>query len=74
MRPKKMALDSAEFPLLIPALAVPWQNSFQMSVSMVQFGQKFPVLPLLRNMESRLERWNRNEKCIRDISVERAEE
>jgi hypothetical protein len=35
-----MALHSAEFPFLIPALAVPWQNRFQMSVSMVQFGQK----------------------------------
>jgi GH25 family lysozyme M1 (1,4-beta-N-acetylmuramidase) len=33
-----MALNSAEFPFLIPALAVSWQNSF-MPVSMVQFGQ-----------------------------------
>ena len=55
IRPNKMALHSAEFPFLIPALAVPSQNCFQMSVSIVQFGQKFPVLPLLGNMESRLE-------------------
>jgi hypothetical protein len=56
-----MALHSAEFPFLIPALAVPWQNRFQMSVSMVQFGQKLPVLPVLGNMESRLEP---KQKCI----------
>src|ERR1700739_1301056 len=31
-----MALNSAEFPFLLPALAVPWQNCCQMSVPMVQ--------------------------------------
>jgi hypothetical protein len=41
-----MALHSAEFPFLIPALAIPRQNCFPMSVSMLQFGEKLPVLPL----------------------------
>jgi hypothetical protein len=35
-----MALHSAEFPFSIPAMAVPWQNCFQMSLAMVQFGPK----------------------------------
>jgi hypothetical protein len=65
-----MALHSAEFSFLIPSQAVPRQNCFPMPVSMVQFGQKLPVLPLLGNMESG---WNRNQKSIRGISVERAE-
>src|ERR1700740_2002069 len=61
IRPNNMTLNSAEFPFLIPALAVAWQNCFQMSVSMIQCGQRMRVLPLLGNMESRLES---NEKCI----------
>ena len=40
IRPNKMALHSAEFPFLLPALAVPWQNCCQMSVPMVQCDQK----------------------------------
>jgi hypothetical protein len=47
-----MALHSAEFPLLIPALEVPWQNCFQMSISIVQFGH-IAGSSSLGNMESR---------------------
>jgi hypothetical protein len=39
-----MALYSAEFPFLIPALAVPWHMLPNVGFD-VQFGQKLPVLP-----------------------------